>query len=205
MPPPPAQTEFPVIALVASAGGIEPLKRVTQHVPSDLAAAMIVLLHLDPTRESHLVEIIGRRSALPTVTVEVGMDLLAGRVHVAPPGFHVLVTADGRVSLIESGPPPPHRPSADLLLATLAIAMGPRAICVVLSGQGHDGATGATAIHKFGGTVLASDEGSSVVFAMPSATIERNQAVDHVLDVDDIPALLAALVSAALLDDRPER
>src|SRR3954463_10861205 len=102
-----------------------------------------------------------------------------------------------------SGVAPPSRPSADLLLTTLAIAAGPRAIGVVLSGGGHDGATGASAIHAFGGTVLATDEASSSSFSMPQAAIARDDAVDHVVALDGIAALLKSLVGAPTLETPP--
>jgi two-component system chemotaxis response regulator CheB len=78
----------------------------------------------------------------------------------------------------------------------LEIVTGPRAIAVVLSGHGNDGATGATAIHRLGGVVIASDEASSKVFSMPCATINRDQIIDYVVPVDGIAALLTRLVDA---------
>jgi two-component system chemotaxis response regulator CheB len=123
--------------------------------------------------------------------------LRAGRVQVIPSGRHLLVTRDQTTALIVSGAFPPSRPSADLLLATLATACGPRAVAVVLSGNGHDGATGATAVHDLGGTVVASDEATSEVFAMPAATIAREQAVDHVLGVQAIGPWLAEHLARA--------
>jgi two-component system chemotaxis response regulator CheB len=192
--------EWPVIVLIASAGGVDALSRVVGALPAELSAALLVLLHVSPDRESALPEILARRSELPVAAAEDGMELTPGRVLVAPAGRHLLVTPDARLALIESGAFPPSRPSADLLLTTLALAVGARAITVVLSGGGHDGATGATAVHKFGGTVLASDEASSDAFAMPSATIDRDNAVDHVVPLDDIAELLVALVSAPRLD-----
>jgi two-component system chemotaxis response regulator CheB len=91
----------------------------------------------------------------PVVEAEHGVRLVAGQVTVVPPGTHPLITAGDRV--IASGAFPPSRPSADLLRATLATAVGSRAIAVVLSGGGPDGATGATAVHVCGGIVLVTD------------------------------------------------
>ena len=71
------------------------------------------------------------------------------------------------------------------------------AIAVVLSGHGIDGATGATAVHHFGGLVIASDEASSTEFSMPGATIGRDTIIDHAVALDDIPALLIAVTAAA--------
>jgi two-component system, chemotaxis family, protein-glutamate methylesterase/glutaminase len=193
----------PVIALVSSAGGVDALRRVIGRLPEDLPAAVIALMHMDPTRPSNLTDILARRSSMPVVTVEDGMAFARGRVHVIGPGAHALMAADERATLIETGPPPPYRPSADLLLTTMAVALGSRAIVVVLTGHGHDAATGATAVHKFGGTVLASDAASSMAFSMPSATIERDHIIDHVVPLDDIPELLVALTTVPVLDAPP--
>jgi two-component system chemotaxis response regulator CheB len=188
------------VALVASAGGLDAVSRVLGALPESFAAAIVVLIHQAPDRASELVELLGRRSVVPVAAAHQGTALEAGRVIVAPPGKHLLVTPAMRCALIASGAAPPSRPSADLLLTTLATAAGPRAIAVVLSGGGHDGATGATAIHAFGGTVVATDEASSSSFAMPEAAIGRDDAVDHVVALDDVAALLASLVGAPTLD-----
>jgi two-component system chemotaxis response regulator CheB len=195
----PAPADWPIVALVASAGGVDALSRVLSGLPAELPASVIVLLHVSPDRESVLPDILRRVCALGVEPARDGDELSPGHVLVAPAGRHLLITPALRVALIESGAFPPSRPSADLLLTTLAIAAGPRAIAVVLTGKGHDGATGATAVHRFGGTVLATDAASSQFFAMPSATIERDGAIDRVVDLDELPALLTTLVSARTL------
>lgn len=186
---------WPIIALVASAGGVDAISRVLAAQPAELPAAFIVVLHLPPDRESALPRILERACALDVVAARDGEPLTPGRVFVAPPGRHLLITPGLCVALIESGAYPPNRPSADLLLVTLALAAGDRVIAVVLSGEGHDGATGATAVHQFGGTLLASDEASSRSFSMPSATIARQDAVDHVVHLDQLGGLLAQLAT----------
>lgn len=127
------------------------------------------------------------------MAAEHGGTLRAGCVVVAPPGQHTLITPGLRIALIASGAFPPSRPSADLLLTTLAVAVDGSAVAVVLSGGGHDGATGATAIHAFGGTVLATDEPSSREFSMPLAAIKRDDAVDDIVALDDVPDRLIEL------------
>jgi len=186
-----------VVALVASAGGLDAVATVLRGLPEGLNAAVIVLIHQQPDRESALVQILTRRSVLPVTTAEDGARLHAATVVVAPPGKHTLVIAGPTLALIASGASPPSRPSADLLLTTLAIACGRRATAVVLSGGGHDAATGATAIHHFGGTVLASSEATSTHFSMPQATIARGGAIDHIVALDEIAGLLASVVTAA--------
>lgn len=186
---------FPVVALVCSAGGLDALTRVLSGLPAGFPAALLVLQHIDPDANSSLPAILGRRTALIVEDATEGAALRPGHVLVAPPGRHTLVTTLGTVALIESGERPPYRPSADLLLTSLALAVGPRAVAVVLSGHGVDGATGATAVHHFGGKVIASDEASSTEFSMPGATIHRDTIVDHAVPLDDIPALLLTLAT----------
>jgi len=196
---PESSTEFAVIALVASVGGLDAVSRILGALPDALDASVIVLIHQSPDRANALVELLGRRSKLPVLEAEHGMPLRSGTVVVAPPGKHLLVTPDATVALIVSGAAPPSRPSADLLLSTLAISVGRRATAVVLSGGGHDGATGASVIHEFGGTVIATDEASSSAFSMPQATIERDGVIDHIVALDEVADLLASIVSGARL------
>ena len=185
-----------VIALVASAGGLDAVSRVLGPLPADLPAAIVVLIHQAPDHVSAIVDILDRRCALPVAAAQHGSALRPATVIVVPPGSHLLIAPGPATGLIVSGAVPPSRPSADLLLATLATAVGPRAVAVVLSGGGHDGATGATAVHRYGGTVIASDAASSSSFSMPLATIERDHAVDHVVTLDGIAGLLQEIVTA---------
>ncbi len=181
------------VALVSSAGGLDALLRVLAPLPADFPAAVIALQHQDPTHTSELTTILARRCPLKVVVAEDGTPVVPSCIFVAPPGKHVLLRRDGTLSLIVSGAYPPHRPSADLLLVSLAIVAGEQTIAVILSGKGNDGATGATAVHDFGGVVIAADETSSQEFSMPAATIGRDDAVDHVVHVDEIAELLETL------------
>jgi two-component system chemotaxis response regulator CheB len=182
---------------------VDALSRVLSGLPAELPASVIVLLHSSPDRESELPGILSRVTALGVEAARDGDELALGRVLVAPAGRHLLVTSELRVALITSGAFPPSRPSADLLLTTLAVAARGRVIAVVLSGKGHDGATGASAVHRFGGRVLASDEASSQSFAMPSATIERDGAIDHVVALDALADRLVQLIAAPRIDEEP--
>ena len=119
---------------------------------------------------------------------------------VAPAGRHTLITNDETIALIPSGPVPPYRPSADLLLTTLALAAGRRAIAVVLSGEGQDAATGATAVHRFGGTVIVSSPETSTRTAMPRNTMIRDHITDQVVPLDDLAGLLIALITAPAIE-----
>ncbi|MFR9802364.1 chemotaxis protein CheB [Pseudonocardia sp. RS010] len=186
-----------IVVLACSAGGLEALLRVLTPLPAGLPAAFVVVQHQRPRPRSLLAPILARRCAMPVHEVRHGERLREGRVYVVPSGAHALATTDGALALIASDGPPPYRPSADLLLASLAVTAGSRTIAVILSGAGNDGATGAVAVHEFGGTVLAADEASSAHFAMPAAAIGRADVVDRVLSVDEIPGDLVTRLDRA--------
>jgi two-component system chemotaxis response regulator CheB len=190
---------FPVVALVGSAGGVEAVTRILAGLPNPFPAAVIVLIHQAPEHPSKLVRILARSCGLSVEQARHDQPLVAGTVIVVPPGRHLLVTPEARTGVIASGEYPPARPSADLLLSTLAISMRQRAVAVILSGGGHDGATGATAVHVFGGTVLATDATSSRFPSMPLAAIRRDEAVDLVLPLDVVPAAVTRLVLSSEL------
>jgi len=185
----------PVVALVSSVGGLDALTRVLTRLPSTFPAPLLALQHADPRHDSRLGTVLASRCRVTVAEANQGDRLAAGHVLVAPSGQHTLVTAEQKIALIPSKQFPPYRPSADLLLVSLALSMGPRAVVTVLSGLGRDGATGATAVHHFGGTVIASDEASSLAYEMPAASIAREGTVDLVRDLDTIAELLEELVS----------
>ena len=187
----------PVIALTSSVGGLAATSYVLAHLPRDLPAAVVTVQHITPDAESRLPEIYASATTLPVVAAASGQVLEAGRVHVAPPGQHTLVTGEGRLALIASGAFPPSRPSADLLLVTLAMAVREAAIAVVLTGGGTDAAVGAAVVRSQGGAVLATDEASSENFSMPAATIGRDDTRPEVMALHEVPARLVELAHRA--------
>ena len=184
---------FPVMALVSSLGGLEALTVVLEALPGDFPAAVIALQHLAPDQPSNQARILGRRTSLTVADAGEGDSLQAGHVLVAPPAHHMLVGSDARVRLIRSGQLPPARPSADLLLVSLAVALGPRVIAVVLTGMGSDGALGTQAVHSFGGITLVQDPKTSRAGGMPTATISADTP-RPALPLNNIAAALQALV-----------
>src|SRR5205823_8984090 len=136
---------------------------------------------------------LARRSSLTVAHAEDGRRLEPGHVYLAPPDRHLLVNRDGTISLTQTELVNFVRPSADLMFESVAAAYGERAIAVVLTGSGHDGAMGVTAIKQRGGTVIAQDEASSEFFGMPSAAITTG-AVDFVLPLGDIAPKLVTLI-----------
>ena len=185
----PFAVKFPVIALVTSAGGLDALSRVLAELPADLAAAILIVQHVQPDSPSMLANILGQRTALTVRTAGNDDELAVGVVLVAPPGHHLLVTSEARIGLIQSGAIPPARPSADLLLATLAVTCGPRALAVVLAGTGTDAQAGIRAIRHCKGTVFAQDHFSAEHFGMPGAAIDTGM-VNDVIPLERISAAI---------------
>ncbi len=142
-------------------------------------------------------QVIGRHAPLPVVHAQEGAQLESGHIYLAPPDRHLLVKR-GTLTLTDTELVNFVRPSADLLFESVAAAYGARAIAVVLTGSGHDGALGVTAIKQRGGTVLAQDEATSEFFGMPSAAIKTG-AVDFILPLDEIAPKLVTLVAAEAL------
>jgi two-component system chemotaxis response regulator CheB len=190
--------DFPIVALVCSAGGLDALIRVLEPLTADLPAAVLVLQHSSPEHPSQLAAILDQRTALRVLPAGDGAPLTPGTVLVAPSGQHTLIAGDETVALIPSGAVPPYRPSADLLLTTLAVAAGSRVIAVVLSGRGNDAATGAVAVRRFGGTVIASTIDTSTQPAMPQATIDHDGA-SRVVPLDQLAELLITLTTAPVI------
>jgi two-component system chemotaxis response regulator CheB len=182
-----------VVALAASAGGLSALSSVLADLPGDFSACILVVQHLDPRHRSLMADILERRTRLEVKQAKEGDRLAGGRVYIAPPNRHLLVNADGSLSLTESELVHFVRPSADLLFESVAASFRDRAIAVVLSGSGADGSMGVKAIKKMGGTVLAQDQKTSEFFGMPGAAIESGN-VDFVLPLEEIAPALVTLV-----------
>jgi two-component system chemotaxis response regulator CheB len=185
----PYALRMPVVALVTSAGGLDALTQVLSPLPADLPAAILVVQHLQPDHASQLADILNARTALSVRVAGDGDELTAATVLVAPPARHLLVTSEARIGLIDSGELPPARPSADLLLATLAVTCGPRALAVVLTGRGTDAQAGVRAIVRCGGRVFAQDEATAHHYGMPGAAI-LTHLVQRVLALPDIAAAI---------------
>jgi two-component system chemotaxis response regulator CheB len=196
-PRPPA---FDIVALAASAGGLGALSKVLAALPANFPARVVVVQHLDPRHRSLMADIINRHTPLPVKEASHGDRLSPGQVYIAPPDNHLLVDSDGCLSLTHTELVHFVRPSADLLFESVAASYKQRAIAVVLTGSGYDGAMGIQAIKKMGGTVIAQDKETSEFFGMPEAAIQTGD-VDFILPLPEIaPALILLVIEG---DKRP--
>jgi two-component system CheB/CheR fusion protein len=181
--------EIYVVGIGASAGGLEACRRLLAALPAAPGMAFILVQHLDPTHESMLVELLGSATPMPVLQAADGMELAADHLYVIPPGAYLALEGN---KLKLSAPLARHgaRLPFDFFLKSLAHSMDKRAVCVVLSGSGADGAIGLAAIKAAGGLVIAQDPAEAGYDGMPRSAIATGM-VGLVLPVADIPAALA--------------
>lgn len=181
-----------VVAIGASAGGVETLRRVVGGLPPDLAATVCVVLHLAPGSPSALPSILQRVSSLRCRSAVDGEILCNGEILVAPPDRHLTIS-DGRVSLTVGPRENGHRPAVDVLFRTAAEAQDGKVIGVVLSGTRDDGTAGLAMIKAHGGTAIVQDPEEAMYPGMPASAL-AHVAVDAVLPSDQIAAMIVRLV-----------
>lgn len=184
---------FEIVAMAASAGGLNALSTVLADLPAQFPAPIVIVQHLDPRHRSLMADILSRRTSLQVKQAEAEDILRPGTVYIAPPNRHLLVNPDGSLSLTQTELVHFLRPSADLLFDSVAASYKQRSIAVVLSGTGSDGSMGVQAITQMGGTVIAQDEATSEFFGMPNAAIQTGT-VDFILPLSEIASALITLV-----------
>ena len=180
-----------VLAVGASAGGVEALVEIVGALRADFPAPVLVVLHVPASFASKLPAILDRAGPLTAHHARDGDPLLAGRILVAPPDFHLVAVRQG-VRLDHGPRERNHRPAIDALFRSVADAFGPAAIALVLTGALDDGAAGAAAITAQGGSVVVQDPAEARHPSMPAHAI----AADHpryVATLAEIPAIVDRL------------
>ncbi len=179
---------FSIVAIGASAGGLDACKLLLDALPFEVGLAFILVQHLDPTHESMLVELLSGHTSMKVCQATDGMLVEREHLYVIPPGSYLSVK-DGALRLT----PPQERHGArlpfDFLLHSLAEEYAARAICVVLSGTGADGSSGLKAVKEKGGLVIVQDPEEAGFDGMPRSAILTG-AVDIVLPVAKIPEVI---------------
>jgi two-component system, chemotaxis family, protein-glutamate methylesterase/glutaminase len=166
-------SDFRVVAIGASAGGLDPVRLITEALPRNCGAAVIVVMHVG-SGQSDLPEILNWHGKLPATFGREGEAIEPGRLYVAPPDRHMLVVAPGVIHL-DAGPRVHNaRPAIDPLFASVAGIYGRRVVGVVLSGRGEDGAAGLLMIHNRGGLALVQDPVEAAEPGMPAAAFARD-------------------------------
>jgi len=176
---------FKLVAIGASTGGPRALRQILSLLPADLPAGIVIVQHITKGFVPGLVEWLNRGCKIRVKEAIEGEKVAPGLALISPEGQHLEVMGERRIRLSEDPPVEGHRPSADILLSSVAQVYGPDAIGVLLTGMGSDGAKGMKLIKDLGGQTIAQDEGSCVVFGMPKVAIEMG-VVDKVVPLDSI-------------------
>ncbi len=169
---PAPQVRPEVIAIGSSTGGPPALFALLKDLCSDVSLPILITQHMPATFTALLAEHITRSCGKPAVEAKDGDQVMTGRIYVAPGDFHMTVVRGEKhnvIRIIDSAPENYCRPAVDPMLRSMAPIYGSRLLVIMLTGMGHDGRDGSKAVTAAGGSVVAQDEATSVVWGMPGA------------------------------------
>ncbi len=181
-----------LVAIASSTGGPFALSVILAALPEHFPWPIVIAQHNSDGFVPGMVEWFHRVARNPVKVGEDGEALIPGTVYVSPSERHMHVTPTRRLALAERGPKDIYRPSCDMLLSSVARSHAARAIGVILTGMGSDGAKGMQDIKAAGGVTIAQDEETSDVFGMPRVAIERG-CIDRILPLEKISAEMVSL------------
>ena len=182
-----AESTDKVIAIGASTGGTEAIKKVITQFPSTMPGVVIVQ-HMPAGFTKMFSDRLNQLCAMEVKEAESGDRIMPGRILVAPGGLHMRVRRSGGIYQVvcEAGEKVSgHCPSVDVLMHSVAEQVGANAVGVMLTGMGSDGATGMLAMRQAGARNIAQDEATSVVFGMPKVAFDKGGA-ERLLPIDDM-------------------
>lgn len=188
---------FEIIAIGASTGGPSALQALLLNLPADYPYPVVVVQHMPLGFTGPLAQRLDSLCRVVVAEAQAEVQAMPGHVYIAPAGQHLLVRKrDSRLMLRTSTEPANllHKPSADVLFASVAKACGSRAIGILLTGMGRDGAKGLLAMREQGALTIAQDESTSVVWGMPRAAVDLG-AAKEVLSLAAIRDRLLALAA----------
>lgn len=185
-----SEVSFPIVALGASAGGLEALEQFLGHVPKECGLAFVVVQHLDPTHKGMLAELLQHRTAMPVVQIRDRMKIEPNHVYVIPPNKDLSILHDV-LHLLEPAAPRGLRLPIDFFFRSLAVDRQERSIGVILSGMGSDGTQGLQAIKEKAGAVFVQTPTSAKFDSMPRMAIDAGLA-DVVAPVEQLPGKIIA-------------
>ncbi len=202
---PPIQPSFPLnplyrmVAIASSTGGPQALLSVLRDIPANFPATILIVQHIASGFTVGLAEWLDRECKLPVRVAREGQQATSGAVYLAPDDLHLLCTRNGGNYILKTDASGGEtmRPAADVLFRSVADSCGPRAVGVVLTGMGRDGAEGLKQMLAAGAYTIAQDEASSIIFGMPKAAVSIG-AASEVLPVDSIGQRLVGLLTLSL-------
>jgi two-component system, chemotaxis family, CheB/CheR fusion protein len=177
------QATFPIVAIGASAGGLEAFSNLLRALPEEPGLALVFIPHLDPTHESAMVELLSRTTRLPVMQAAEGLRVRVNTVYVLPPNSDMTIS-DGVLHLERREAGRHHMP-IDNFFRSLAYDQASNAIGVILSGTANDGTLGLASIKDASGITFSQDTSSAKYDGMPQSAISSG-VVDYVLPPDRI-------------------
>jgi two-component system chemotaxis response regulator CheB len=181
----------PVVAISASAGGVDAFRRLFEGLDPALPASIVAVIHRSRFAEGALVEVLRRHSALPVCEPTDGDPLEAGRIYLAPRDRHLLVL--GQRFHLDDGPRQHStRPAIDPTFVSVAQSYGARAAAIVLTGAGHDGVAGVIAVKRAGGLALVQEPAEAAHPSMPVETLKADNP-DGTVALIDMPRAVEAI------------
>ncbi|HRK36751.1 MAG TPA: CheR family methyltransferase [Burkholderiaceae bacterium] len=181
-----------VVAIGASAGGLDALEKLFAALPPDTGAAFVVIQHLSPDHKSMMASLLARHTSMPVVMVEENMPIQANKVFLIPPGS--IMHTDGQLLRLTPKSPRTLTLPIDVFFQSLATHHGDHAVGVVLSGTGSDGTRGAGAINEAGGFLIAQDPENAKFDGMPRSVIATGL-VDAILPIEGIAQRVVAHIT----------
>lgn len=177
-----------VVGIGVSTGGPPVVQKILSSLPGDFPAGIVIAQHMPAAFTGPFAERLDGVSSLSVKEAETGDVLRPGHAFVAPGGRHVVLNQKvSRIELVVTDDPPGelYKPSANVMIASIAKAVGRRGLGVILTGMGNDGCEGIRALKQKGGRALAQSDSTCVVYGMPKAIVEENLA-DEIIDLDDM-------------------
>ncbi len=182
-----------VVGIGASAGGLEAFERFFSRLPPTTGMVFVLVQHLEPTHKGMMPELLARHTAMPVVQAEDGMQVEPNGVYVIPPGTDLAIL-HGRLQVLEPSVPRGFRTPIDFFFRHLAVDQRERAVGIILSGMGSDGALGLRAIKEHLGMAMVQDPASAKYDGMPRSAIGTGMA-DYVAAAEELPGKLMQYVS----------
>ncbi|MES2746009.1 MAG: chemotaxis-specific protein-glutamate methyltransferase CheB [Bdellovibrionota bacterium] len=190
-----AHQDFRMMGIVASTGGPNALVHVLSRLPANFPLPILLVQHITSAFLQSFTSWLEGLCPFKVIIAKDGEFPVAGHIYVAPDDHHIILEA-GRITIKSSPPVSLQRPSGTVLLESMANVLGSRALGVILTGMGDDGALGIKAIHDAGGYTIAEDESTCVVYGMPGVAV-RLGGVTDLLPLDQIASRLNEIVLKA--------
>jgi two-component system CheB/CheR fusion protein len=197
--------KFTIVALGGSAGSLDALEQFFTHLPPLTGLAFVVVVHLPPTEDSHLAQVLQNFTQMPVQEAHDDLRVQPNHVYTIPPDCDMSIQ-HGALHILKPTLPPAQRMPIDFFLQSLAKDAGERAVCILLSGLGSDGSLGLKLVMENFGMVMVQDPATAAFAALPQAAL-ATEFVDFVLAPELLPGHLLAYVerpvSTRVLREQP--